>query len=498
MEPLDYSQKFVGTGYSFDDVLLLQAANVDLESRRDTDLRSTLAIGVPQLNYPIVSSNMNTVTERRMATRMAQLGGIGFIHRFMSPKQEAEEVRCVKQHMRVVDEQPPWIKDTATVSEALAERNRHNRGYLLVYSDEPFNGQISGILTDRDIRDASDPQAPISTAMTKNVLTVPQGTTLEEAVAFMKSHKIEKVPIMNPTDNRIVGVFSQKDHEKMLRYPNASKDNKGRLMVGAAIGVRDFENEITRALLLQDAGVDTILIDIAHGGLVSVPLMIRTLRDEGITIPIIGGNVSNYETAADLVEAGASAIKVGVGPGLICITRLVAGAGMPQITAVWESRRAADKYADDDYPIIADGGIRNPGDGAKVVAAGANTVMIGSLFGGTEESPGELVSDANGQSKIVYGMASADATRVRKAMQGIEENGTHSEDVNVEGEPPDEGRKIIVPYRGYVSRIFFKLAGGLRSGMSYAGAKTIKEMQKMGQFIVTTPAGASENTRAIR
>ncbi len=441
---------------------------------------------MPPIHVPIVSSNMDTVTEGLMATTMALHGGLGVIHRFIPSEQQAAEVLKVKETMRVIEEDPPLLPETATIADALNLLKKRPRGYIIVYHGETFSGPFVGIATTKDFL-AEKPDAPITRIMTlrENVITVPQGTELADAVTEMKTRRIEKIPMVDAAGN-LRGVYTLKDDELFRKYPLASLDLKGKLMVGAAIGVRN--GDIQRAHILVDAGVDVLVLDIAHGHLIYTKEMLHRLKnEEGIKIPIIAGNVATRKGTLYIRDSDADGVKVGVGPGFVCETRNVAGVGVPQITAIREARRALEEE-DDPIPIMADGGIRKAGDVSKAIVAGADLVMIGSLFAGTDESPGETVFVDGKLQVMVRGMASASAFEKRQQLGDATRNA---------GQYVPEGRTTFTPYRGPVAKVLYELMGGLRSGMSYVGAHTIEEMQKQGQLRQVTHAGANEQRRPL-
>jgi len=481
------AEKVLPQGLGFADVLLVPQYS-DIRSRYgdQIDTSTRIARGMPPIHIPIISSNMDTVTESKMAIAMALHGGIGIIHRFMTAKQQAEEIRKVKETMRVMEDDPPLITDSATIGDALDLLRRRPRGYVLAYSGDSFSGQFSGIATTRDFL-AAPADAPIAAIMTprEKIITVMVGTTREQAVEIMKSHRIEKIPVIG-TDGMLVGVYTLNDSEFFQRYPNASLDREGRLMVGAAIGVQN--GDVQRAHMLQQVESDVLVLDIAHGHLIYTAEMLKQLKvDEGITVPIIAGNVATREGTIYLRDSGADGGKIGVGAGLVCDTRSVAGSGRSQITAVME---AAEAVANDRDPmaIISDGGTREPGDIPKAIGAGADAVMIGSLFAGTDESPGEPVLIDGTLQNMVRGMASASAFRDRQALG----DSTTDKDKYV-----PEGRTIFTPYKGPVSKVISNLVGGLRSGMSYTGAHTIDEMKKRAKFQII-PSGTPEQRREMR
>ncbi len=465
-------------GLTFDDVLLVPKRS-PIRSRGDVSTTTMLSRHLA-MNIPIISANMDTVTEGRMAVAMARAGGIGIIHRFMSPEREAEEVRKAKRAESHIVESPRTIGCGATCREARTVMARHGIGGLVALDEGGFP---AGILTTRDLEFAAD-DVDICLVMTPAVrmITAPAGTSIEDAQRILYQHRIEKLPLLHP-DGRLAGLVTTKDIMRSLQHPHATKDHKGRLRVGAAVGVQS--GFLERAGLLLDAGADVLVVDIAHGHSDNAINAVRELRREFGDIEIVAGNVATGEGTRDLIEAGADAIKVGVGPGSICITRIVTGFGVPQLTAVAECVEAAAPYR---VPIIADGGIRTSGDVAKALAAGAQSVMIGSLLAGTDESPGIVVLRNNRRTKVSRGMASLGATMDRPDRKG-----------EGDGDDPSwsrvvaEGVEAAVPYRGSVDELLAQLVGGLRSALSYAGANSIVELQEKAEFVQITQAGVAES-----
>jgi IMP dehydrogenase len=465
-------------GLTFDDVLLVPKRS-PVRSRVDVSTATMLSRHI-RMAIPIVSANMDTVTEGRMAVAMARAGGIGIIHRFMSAERQADEVRKAKRAESHVVESPRTIGCGATCEEARAIMTRHSIGGLMVLDE---HGMPAGILTNRDLEfigddvDVCDVMTPAS-----RMITAPAGTSIEEAQRILQQHRLEKLPLLGP-DGRLAGLITQKDIIRSLQHPSATKDEKGRLRVGAAVGVQP--GFLERAGLLIDAGADALVVDIAHGHSDNAISAVRELRCEYGKIDIVAGNVATAEGTLDLIDAGADAIKVGVGPGSICITRIVTGFGVPQLTAVTECAEAAAPHG---VPIIADGGIRTSGDVAKALAAGAQSVMVGSLLAGTDESPGVAVLRNNRRTKVSRGMASLGATIDRPDRKG-----------EGDGDDPSwsrvvaEGVEAAVPYRGSVDDLLHQLVGGLRSALSYGGASSIEELQQNAEFIQITQAGIVES-----
>ena len=481
------TMKLTGQGLAYSDVLIRPRLS-DIRSRHSVHLdpSTLIARGLPSIKLPVLSANMDTVTEHRMAITMALYGGLGIIHRFMTPEEQANEVKKVKDLVRMIEDDPPLVNAKTTIAEVINLQTKRNRGYVIVYSKDEFDGTFIGIATPRDFLTAPL-NTPISKVMTpKNrVISISKNTEIQKAIEVMKVNRIQKIPVIDQK-GLLVGVYTLKDFSYKTQYPQASFDKMGRLMVGAAIGVQS--PDIDRVHMLIEAGVDVLVLDIAHGGLIYTSEMLYRLKNkEKIKIPIIAGNIATAEGAKYIYDNGADGIKVGVGPGYVCETRNVAGVGVPQITAIMEVAGVMAKKTNP-IPIIADGGIREPGDLPKAIVAGASSVMIGSLFAGTRESPGEQMFENGTLKKLVRGMASASAFQKRKSIGGSTTNGEHY---------TPEGRAIATPYKGTVTKILFDFDGGLRSSMSYVGAHTISEMQTKGQFVIVTSAGASENKRNL-
>jgi IMP dehydrogenase len=462
-------------GLSFDDVLLIPAHSEVLP--RDVDVRTMLTPNI-SLNIPIVSSAMDTVTEARMAIALAQEGGIGIVHRNMSVEEQVDEVSKVKRFESGVIADPITLKPDDRVSVANDLMERLNISGFPITDDE---GKLVGILTNRDLRFYGDHDRPISEVMTKNLVTAPVGTTLDQAKSILHENRIEKLLVIDK-DGHLRGLITIKDIQKAIEHPHACKDSYGRLRVGAAVGTGN--DVFNRADKLISAGVDVIAVDTAHGHSTRVLETVRKLKIEFDGIDIIGGNVVTAEGAVALIEAGVDAVKVGVGPGSICTTRIVAGAGMPQITAVGDCADVARKHG---IPVIADGGIRYSGDIAKALAAGASSVMIGNLFAGTEESPGEIVIYEGRRYKIYRGMGSLQAMEKGSRDRYFQEN-----EFNVDKLVP-EGIEGRVAYRGTLSNFVFQLIGGVKSGMGYCGVKNIEELREKSKMIKLTNASLLES-----
>ncbi|HXG73919.1 MAG TPA: IMP dehydrogenase [Candidatus Nitrosotenuis sp.] len=463
-------------GLTFDDVLLVPKYS-NITTRSQTDLRTKLSKNI-SLNIPLISANMDTVTEAAMAIAMAREGGIGIIHRFLTVQEEVEEVLKVKRSASVIIENPYHISPEQKVKEAIEYMHEKGVSGLLVVKDS----KLAGILTGRDVTFESDPNRLVKDVMTKDVVTAKPGISLDEAKEILRQHRIEKLPLVDE-NGAVRGLITSKDITHNENYPHASKDKKGRPLVGAAVGVKGDFMERTEALLEADA--DVIVVDIAHGHSENAINTIRHIKKAFPSCELIAGNVATARGAEDLIKAGVDAVKVGVGSGSICITRVITGSGVPQLTAVYDCAQVGKKY---DIPIISDGGTRTSGDVTKALAAGASTVMIGSLFGGTDESPGSYVMKNGKRYKIYRGMASFYAALGRKS----KETGTVAinEDLN---DYVAEGVEAMVPYKGTVTDIIKQLAGGVRSGLSYCGAQTIPQMQQNAEFIKMSRAGFAES-----
>jgi IMP dehydrogenase len=465
-------------GLTFDDVLI-EPKRSSIRSRKDVDTSSWLTPGI-RLEVPVVSANMDTVTESAMAIAMARLGGLGIIHRFLPIEEQVRQVRVVKRSESLIIERPYTMAPSSPLCDAvrLMEEN-HVTG--LVVTDE--ENRMLGILTRRDIMFVDDDGLPISELMTpaERIVTAPEKVSLEEAKKLFRLHKVEKFPIV-AADGRLKGLVTIKDIKKLLDYPLATKDEKGRLRVGAAVGVKgDF---LERAQALVEAHVDVLVLDIAHGHSDNAINAVRALRAELPDTELIVGNVATPDGVRDLAELEVDAIKVGVGPGSICITRIVAGAGVPQLSAILECAREARRHG---VRLIADGGIRTSGDLTKALAAGAHTAMIGNLLAGTDESPGMTIMRRGVKHKLCRGSASLGS------VMGAQERSRLKPDPEDFAEVIPEGVEAIVPYRGEVSEVIHQLVGGLRSGISYCGAHSIAEMQEKVTFVRMSPAGLKES-----
>ena len=465
-------------GLTFDDVLIIPTRS-HIISRSQTDLRTRLSRNI-FLNIPLISANMDTITESGMAIALAREGGIGIIHRFMTIADQVDEVLRVKRSESVMIEQPYTVDHDMKVPDVRKLMTNYGVSGLLV---EDNDHKLVGIITRRDITFESNPTKKVSDSMSKDVITARKGITIDKAKEILHKHRIEKLPVVDKKDH-IVGLITSKDILKMEQYPYASKDKKGRLLVGAAVGVKGDFLERTETLI--DAGADVIVVDIAHGHSDNAINAVKMIKRAFPNCELIAGNVATGNGSKDLIRAGVDAVKVGVGSGSICITRVITGSGVPQVTAVVDSARVTK---DHDIPIISDGGIRTSGDATKALAAGASSVMVGSLFGGTDESPGKTLVKNGKKFKMYRGMASFYASLGRK----YREEGSQvieSEDLN---DYVPEGVEAMVGYKGSVVDIIRQLVGGLRSGLSYCGAKTIVEMQKNAKFIKITSAGQIES-----
>ncbi|RDU65631.1 IMP dehydrogenase [Helicobacter sp. MIT 14-3879] len=457
---------------TFEDILLIPAYSEVLP--KEVDVKSKLTKNI-SLNSPFVSAAMDTVTEHRTAIAVARMGGIGIIHKNMDISTQIKEVKKVKKSESGIIADPIYIQANRTLADAkLITDNYKISGVPVVDS----NGKLIGILTNRDTRFENNLNKQVGEVMTKApLITAKEHTSLEEAKDIMHKHKIEKLPIVNK-DNILKGLITIKDIQKRIEYPNSNKDNFGRLRVGAAIGVFQLD----RARALVEAGVDVIVLDSSHGHSINILKTIEDIKKE-LTIDVIAGNVVTKQATKDLINAGADGVKVGIGPGSICTTRIVAGVGMPQITAIMDCAQEAKKY---NIPIIADGGIKYSGDVAKAIALGASSVMIGSMFAGCEETPGDLMIYQGRQYKSYRGMGSIGAMTSGSSDRYFQE-GVAQDKLVPEG---IEGR---VPYRGKIGDIIFQLEGGLRSSMGYLGSKNIDELWKKVDFVEITSAGLRES-----
>jgi len=464
--------KIIGEGLTFDDVLLVPAFSAVLP--REVDVSSYFTREV-RLNIPIASAGMDTVTEARMAIAMAREGGIGVIHKNMSIERQAKEVDRVKRSEHGVITDPIYLSPDHTIGEAVKIMEHYHISGVPITE----NGKLVGIITNRDIRFEEDYSRPIREVMTKeNLVTAPVGTTLEQAKEILRRYKIEKLPLVDENFN-LKGLITIKDIEKARKYPNSAKDSKGRLLVAAAVGVSKETMERVEALVT--AGVDVIVVDTAHGHSENVLRTVAAIKQKYPDLQVVGGNVATKEGALALIEAGVDAVKVGVGPGSICTTRVIAGIGVPQLSAILDCARVAREKG---VPIIADGGIKYSGDITKALAAGASTVMIGSLLAGTEESPGEIEIYQGRSFKTYRGMGSLGAMKEGSKDRYFQEEADKLVPEGIEGR---------VPYKGPVAETLFQLVGGLRAGMGYLGARSIPELQEKARFIRITQAGLRES-----
>ena len=474
----NWETKFVKQGLTFDDVLLIPAESHVLPN--EVDLSIQLAKNI-KLNVPIISASMDTVTDSKMAIAMARQGGLGVIHKNMSAEAQAGEVRKVKRSESGVIIDPFFLTPTHLISDAEKLMGRYRISGVPIV-DNMEDRILVGILTNRDLRFVTDYSTPIDEIMTKdNLITAPKGTSLKEAEEILQKHKIEKLPIVDET-GRLSGLITIKDIEKILEFPNAAKDSHGRLLVAAAVGVTSDTFE--RAQALVDADVDAIIVDTAHGHSAGVIRKIKEIRDTFPDITLIAGNVATGEAARALYEVGVDVVKVGIGPGSICTTRVVAGVGVPQITAVYDAAAVAREYG---RTIIADGGIKYSGDIVKALAAGGHAVMLGSMLAGTDESPGEFEIFQGRRFKTYRGMGSL------AAMEHGSSDRYFQGSVNEANKLVPEGIEGRVAYKGAVSDIIFQMLGGLRSGMGYVGAANLEQLREDAQFVQMSGAGLRES-----
>jgi len=468
----EFTGRFTGQGLTFDDVLLVPAESNVLPADVDLSTRLTKKI---KLNVPLMSAAMDTVTEVRMAIAIAREGGIGIIHKNMSIGAQAEQVDMVKRSENGVITNPFWLGPGHTLAEADELMAKYRISGVPICD----NGKLIGIITNRDMKFETDMTQLIDNVMTKeNLVTAPEGTTLEQAKEILRRHKVEKLPIVDENFH-LKGLITIKDIEKAREYPNSARDEKGRLLVGAAIGVTS--DVLDRTAALVEAGADVLVLDSAHGhskNILDCVTRIKTLYPD---VQLIAGNVATADGTRALIEAGADCVKIGIGPGSICTTRVVAGIGVPQITAVYDSARAAAEYG---IPVIADGGIKYSGDIVKAIAAGGSVVMLGSLLAGCEESPGETEVFQGRKFKVYRGMGSLGAMSKGSKDRYFQEDNKKLVPEGVEGR---------VPYKGFASETIYQLAGGLRSGMGYCGCANISELQNNSKFIQITAAGLRES-----
>ena len=472
MSQIQYNDKFVKMGLTFDDVLLIPAESNVLPADINLHTRLTRKI---TLNIPVVSAAMDTVTESRMAIALAREGGLGIIHKNMSIGAQAEQVDMVKRSENGVITNPFFLGPGHTLAEADELMAKYRISGVPICD----NGKLIGIITNRDMKFETDMSQLIDNVMTKdNLVTAPEGTTLQEAREILRRHKIEKLPIVD-SEYRLKGLITIKDIDKAQVYPNSARDEKGRLMVGAAIGAT--ADVLDRVAALVEAGADVLCLDSAHGHSQNILNCVKRIKSLYPDVQLIAGNVATAEGTRALIEAGADCVKIGIGPGSICTTRVVAGIGVPQITAVYDAARVAAEY---DIPIIADGGIKFSGDIAKAIAAGGNVVMLGSLLAGCEESPGDTEVYQGRQFKVYRGMGSLGAMACGSKDRYFQQNNKKLVPEGVEGR---------VPYKGPVADTIYQMMGGLRAGMGYCGCATIDELRTKAQFTQITAAGLRES-----
>lgn len=461
---------------TFDDVLLIPAKSSVLP--RDVDVSTRLTNKI-KLNIPLISAAMDTVTEWQMAIAIAREGGIGIIHKNLSIEEQAEMVDKVKRSESGMIKDPITLFPHQTVAEALELMQKYRISGIPIVDE---NKRLVGILTNRDLRFEPDLSLTVDKLMTKdNLITAKGKISLAEAEKILQKYKIEKLPVVDK-NNKLIGLITFKDIQKKKSFPNACKDEHGRLRVGAAVGID--RSTIERVEALSNAGVDVVVVDTAHAHSTAVLDTIKRLKKKFPEIDLIGGNVGTAEATIDVIKAGADCVKVGIGPGSICTTRVIAGVGIPQISAIMECVKAAGKY---NIPIIADGGIKQTGDIAKALAAGADSVMIGSLFAGTEESPGEIVLYEGRSYKVYRGMGSLEAMK-----KGSKDRYFQDVEDDIKKLVP-EGIEGRVPYRGPLSETVYQMIGGLKSAMGYCGVKNIKELQTKSSFVKITEAGLKES-----
>jgi len=469
-------KKFLGEAITFDDVLLVPRKTNVLP--RDVQVRTRLSRNIP-LNIPLVSAAMDTVTESELAIALAREGGIGILHKNMTIERHAEQVDTVKRSESGMIRDPITMHAEQTVGNALELMSKHKISGIPIVSD---GGKLIGIITNRDLRFEPNRNLAVADIMTNHdMVTAPVGTTLEQAERILQKHKIEKLPVVDKS-GMLQGLITFKDIQKKKRHPNACKDEHGRLRVGAAVGVT--EDTVDRVSALVAANVDVVIVDTAHGHSKGVMDMVKLLKKNFPDLELIAGNVGTPEGAHALIKLGVDAIKVGIGPGSICTTRVIAGVGVPQVTAIYECAHVAMKSK---IPLIADGGIKQTGDIAKAIAAGADSVMIGSLFAGVEESPGEKVLYDGRSYKMYRGMGSLDAMKKGSSdryFQDVEDDLMKLVPEGIEGR---------VPYKGPLADTVFQMVGGLRAGMGYCGCNTIQEMKTKTQFVRMTDAGLRES-----
>jgi IMP dehydrogenase len=469
------TSKLKGEALTFDDVLVVPAYSEVLPRDVDTSTRLTRNL---RINVPIVSSAMDTVTESRLAIALAQEGGIGILHKNMSIERQAAEVRKVKRSESGMILDPVTLNSDATIADALLIMKENKIGGIPIIDGD---NKLVGILTNRDLRFENNTNRPVREVMTKEgLITAPEGTTLKQAESILQEHRIEKLPVVS-NDGKLTGLITYKDILKHRDHPKACKDALGRLLVGAAVGIT--ADTLERVTALVNAGVDVVVVDTAHGHSKGVIDEVKKVKAAFPKLEVIAGNIATGDAAKALAEAGVDAVKVGVGPGSICTTRIIAGIGMPQLSAIFEAAEAVKPY---DIPVIADGGIRYSGDLVKALVAGASTIMAGSLFAGVEESPGETILYEGRKVKSYRGMGSIEAMK-----EGSKDRYFQDAEEEISKLVP-EGIVGIVPFRGTLSEVVYQYVGGLRAGMGYCGAHTVEELQK-AQFVRITGAGVRES-----
>jgi IMP dehydrogenase len=466
------SKKIASEGITFDDVLLVPARSDFVPSQADTSTRLTNNI---RINIPVISAAMDTVTEAALAIALAQEGGIGIIHKNLNVPAQKREVAKVKRSENGVIQDPVTLSPQDTVSRALEVMNEQNVSGIPIVAGK----KLVGILTRRDLKFLKDVSVKIDTVMTKdNLVTGPAGTTLEQAKEILRNHKVEKL-LLTDKNGSLAGLITMRDIDRFQQYPRAVRDDRGRLRVGAAVGPHDYE----RIEALVEAEVDVIVVDTAHGHSANVIDTVRKLKKD-YDIDVVAGNIATAQAAEDLIAAGADAIKVGIGPGAICTTRIISGVGVPQISAIMDCVTVGDKH---NIPVIADGGIRHSGDITKAIAAGASSVMLGSLFAGLYESPGQLIIYKGRQFKEYRGMGSLGAMVAGSADRYGQKGETRADKLVPEGV---EGR---VPYRGMLDDYVYQLVGGLRAGMGYCGTRTVEELRNKARFVRISAASMGES-----
>lgn len=479
--------KIVAEGITFDDVLILPRRSAVMPATAQTDARLTRKI---RLKIPLVSAPMDTVTESALAIALAQEGGIGIIHKNMSIEAQAREVAKVKRSANGIISDPITLGPDDTVGRARELMRQHNVSGFPITDDGQHilrsKGRVLGILTRRDLKFVEDLNTPVREVMTsRNLITAPAGTTLEQAEGILNKNKVEKLPLVDPAGN-LAGLITMRDIDRLSQFPRACTDARGRLICGAAIGVDQYD----RAQAVIEAGVDVITVDTAHGHSENVLRTVRTIK-ERFDIQVIAGNIATAEAARDLIHAGADAVKVGIGPGSICTTRIVTGVGVPQITAIFNAVAGRDS-ADPDVPVIADGGTRNSGDISKALVAGADCVMMGSLFAGLDESPGEMVISHGRRYKSYRGMGSEGAMNA-----GSADRYRQADKIGADGKPTlkfvPEGVEGLVPYRGPLAEFVYQMVGGIRSTLGYCGCATIGELKRDARFCRVSSASVVES-----